>query len=95
MTWIAQQVTSKHYAAADGTETQASFDLPVEIGLFSRSPADVDFDSTDVILLEKRSLQANQGKITLIVEKRPAYAGIDPYNKLIDRDSNDNLAPIM
>jgi ABC-2 type transport system permease protein len=29
-----------------------------------------------------------------LVSEKPLKAGIDPYNKLIDRDSDDNLGDI-
>jgi ABC-2 type transport system permease protein len=30
----------------------------------------------------------------VIVDQRPAWAGIDPYNKRIDRNSDDNLVKV-
>ena len=33
-------------------------------------------------------------RIELIVDEQPLYVGIDPYNKLIDRDSDDNLVRV-
>ena len=29
--------------------------------------------------------------ITVTVDNEPSHVGIDPYNKLIDRNSDDNL----
>lgn len=89
-----QLEASKHYANADGSQARAPLDLPIEIGLFGRSPAAKDFDSGDVILLEKRMLRDGASTLSLIVDQRPVYAGIDPYNKLIDRDSDDNLSKL-
>jgi ABC-2 type transport system permease protein len=34
------------------------------------------------------------GVLTVVVDGLPAWIGIDPYNKRIDRDSEDNLAPV-
>jgi hypothetical protein len=30
----------------------------------------------------------------IIVDQAPTRAGIDPYNKLIDRDSDDNMVDV-
>jgi aminopeptidase N len=89
-----QLEAAKFYAAADGSETPAALDIPIEIGLFRRSPADQHFDSSDVILLEKRVLDSGVTTLELIVDHRPDFAGIDPYHKLIDRDSDDNLGAL-
>jgi hypothetical protein len=32
--------------------------------------------------------------VTIEVDSRPAWVGIDPYNKRIDRNSDDNLTPV-
>ena len=69
-------------------------DLPVSIGLFDRSPADPDFSASDVILLEKHVLRDGASTLSLIVDRRPEVAGIDPYHTLIDRGPDDNLAEL-
>jgi hypothetical protein len=42
-------------------------------------------------LLEKRRVADGKSTIQIIVDQKPEIAGIDPYNKLIDRDSDNNL----
>jgi hypothetical protein len=32
--------------------------------------------------------------LNVTVDERPIRAGIDPYNKLIDRDSDDNVKKV-
>jgi hypothetical protein len=32
--------------------------------------------------------------VTLVVKKLPTHAGVDPYNKRIDRNSDDNLTKV-
>jgi aminopeptidase N len=46
------------------------------------------------ILLEKRKIEREQTTFTVVVAKRPARAGIDPYNKLIDRRPKDNTVAV-
>ena len=45
--------------------------------------------------LARRTI-GGRGDLTVaqVVDERPEYAGIDPYNKLIDRDSDDNLVAV-
>ncbi len=85
---------AKFYADSEGNETEANFDIPVEIGLFQRSPVDGEFGASDVIMLEKRRITGDNSSLEIIVDKKPMFAGIDPYNKLIDRNSDDNLGEV-
>lgn len=87
-------VAAKFYADAIGNERETTFDIPVDIGLFQRNPADDDFGASDVIMLEKRRLSGAKASIEILVDKKPRFAGIDPYHKLIDRNSNDNLGAV-
>ena len=32
--------------------------------------------------------------ITLVADREPAYAGVDPYNKRVDRNSDDNVMKV-
>jgi len=32
--------------------------------------------------------------LKFVTDKKPAYAGIDPYNFYIDRNSADNVMPV-
>ena len=43
------------------------------------------------LLLEKRRISSGETTVEVVVDERPVRAGIDPYNKLIDRESNDNV----
>ena len=44
--------------------------------------------------MEKRWIYETAFQITLVVDGEPKYVGIDPYNKLIDRNSDDNLKAV-
>ena len=85
---------AKVYADKEGRETKADFDIPVDIGLFLKSPAADGYGADDVLMLEKRRITGAKSTIEIIVDKKPTFAGIDPYNKLVDRNSNDNLAAV-
>ena len=38
----------------------------------------------------KKKIDREEMEFTVVVDKKPARAGIDPYNKLIDRRPKDN-----
>jgi len=43
-----------------------------------------------VLYLAKHRIDKNAGELKFTVDELPYDAGIDPYNKLIDRVSSDN-----
>ena len=46
------------------------------------------------LYLKKQWLAPGVHKLEFVVKGKPAKAGIDPYNKLIDRVSDDNVKPV-
>jgi sugar phosphate permease len=42
------------------------------------------------LYLEKHKITSIHNKISIIVDKKPSEVGVDPYNKLIDTNSDDN-----
>ena len=46
------------------------------------------------LLLEKRKIESEETSFTLVIDKKPIRAGIDPYNKLIDRRPKDNTIAV-
>jgi aminopeptidase N len=54
----------------------------------------VDDDDGKPLARERRVVDRRQQTVTLVVEGRPARAGIDPDNKLIDRKPTDNMVPV-
>jgi len=84
----------KFYADGAGKETEATMDELVDVGVFSAKPGDKDFDASKVLLLHKVPIHGPPMPVTVVVDKRPTWVGIDPYNKRIDRNSDDNLTPV-
>ena len=61
----------------------------IDIGIFSEE--DVDGDMKEKMLyLKKHKITEINNKLTLIVDEKPTEVGVDPYNKLIDSQSEDN-----
>jgi hypothetical protein len=46
------------------------------------------------LYLEKKKIDREDSEFTIIVRSKPARAGIDPYNKLIDRRPKDNTVAV-
>lgn len=78
-------------ADGQGNETEEPIDYMIDIGLFTRS-LDQALDGTDHILhFGRERINETEMRFTFITDERPIWVGIDPYSKLIDRDTDDNL----
>ncbi len=62
--------------------------MMVDIGVFSRPDGGTESDEK-VLYLQKHHITAAETTLE-VVDALPFEAGIDPYNKLIDRNSGDN-----
>ena len=58
----------------------------------------IDIGVTDkqgkYLYLQKQKIEKDETELTLIVDQQPAEAGIDPLNKLIDRNPEDNVMKV-
>jgi aminopeptidase N len=84
----------KFYANGKGVEKQAPLAEPIEIGLFSARPGLGAFSSKDVIMMERRPVKNGTQQIVVHSARKPAFAGVDPYNFYIDRNSDDNVKDV-
>jgi aminopeptidase N len=85
----------KLYADGTGKETEAPMDEPFDVGVFTAEPGKKDFKADSVLRFERRPIKSGTQTITLTVDKAPTYAGVDPYNKRIDRNSDDNVIKVQ
>jgi hypothetical protein len=69
-----------------GEETPAPLKDIIEFG--------VDDQDGNPLARERRLVDKRDQTVTLVVAGRPARAGIDPDNKLIDRKPTDNMLPV-
>ncbi|HEU5294832.1 MAG TPA: M1 family aminopeptidase [Burkholderiaceae bacterium] len=84
----------KRYADGKGEETEAPLDEEIDVGAFSVEPGKTGFAADSVLALSRRRIVSGKQTLTLTLDKAPAWAGIDPYNKRIDRNSEDNLKAV-
>jgi len=84
----------KFYANGKGVETKTKLAEPIEIGLFTARPGLGAFSSKDVIMMEQRPIVNGTQAITVHTAQKPTFAGVDPYNFYIDRNSDDNVKDV-
>ena len=61
--------------------------------MFARGPSGKEADEKVLYLQRKYVTQGDQ-KLVVVVDQAPDEAGFDPYNKLIDRNPEDNLIAV-
>lgn len=86
---------AKAYANGTGKETAAPLSDAIDIGLFDQKPEYGAFSAKDVVLMERRPVTSGDQTIRIVTRRKPAFAGIDPYNKFIDRNSDDNVVSVV
>ena len=65
----------------------------LDIGIFTEE--DIDGEKREKVLyLKKHKITKIHNKITIIVDEKPTEVGVDPFNKLIDTQSEDNRQKI-
>jgi hypothetical protein len=84
----------KLVADGRGAETEEPLDEPFDIGVFSVEPGKTGFSTASVQLFERRQMASGRQRLQLVIDQQPRWAGIDPYNKRIDRNSDDNLRKV-
>jgi len=44
--------------------------------------------------MERRPVKSGRQIFRFVTAQKPSFAGVDPYNFYIDRNSDDNVAPV-
>ena len=84
----------KKYADGKGKETAAPLNETMDIGLFTAKPGDKGFAAKDVVAYERRPIRSGVQTFTFVTARAPKFAGIDPYNTVIDRNGDDNTLAV-
>ena len=79
----------KDQADGSGAETRMPLADYIEIGVFTGKK-----DEEKPLYLKKEKLTQEHERFTIVVNQQPTRAGIDPYNKLIDKISDDNMIDV-
>ena len=62
----------------------------IDIGIFGENEGEEEVE----LYLKKHKINSIHNKISIVVDKEPIEVGVDPYNKLIDTNSEDNRKKI-
>jgi aminopeptidase N len=84
----------KLHADGKGKETEAPLDESFDVGVFTVEPGRKGYDTTSVIAVERARVHSGKQTLRLVAGKEPKFAGVDPFNKRVDRNSDDNVKPI-
>jgi len=76
----------KTRADSAGNENDMPLDTTLDIG--------VQDAKGKFLALEKKRVKSGENRFALVVDGEPAKAGIDPLNKMIDRDAGDNMTEV-
>ncbi len=79
---------TKFEADGQGQETAVPLDLPIDIAVLGEE--DEATKQPAVLYMEKQRITQQTQSFTVQVPTRPVSVGIDPFNKLIDRNPDDN-----
>jgi ABC-2 type transport system permease protein len=81
--------TAKRKADGSGNESPMPLNDLIDVGVFSGTK-----DHLHKLYMEKKWFNTDKSTVEIVVDQKPTYAGIDPYNKLIDRNPEDNLIAV-
>ncbi|MEM7099121.1 MAG: M1 family aminopeptidase [Pseudomonadota bacterium] len=82
----------KLYADGQGLEAEANLSAHIDVGIFPEPEQELDdYLLPEPLYFERHRITSDTKEIIIRVSELPHKVGIDPYNKLIDRNPEDNL----
>ncbi|MBC6367740.1 M1 family aminopeptidase [Algoriphagus sp. AK58] len=88
--------SQKLYADETGKESNADYQADyIDVGVFAAEDKDENGRTrVNPLYIQKHKIKPGQSTITVKIKGEPVKAGIDPYNKLIDRIPDDNTISV-
>jgi len=87
--------SKKIYYDNKGKEDRVDFKKNlVDVGLFGEDVLKDGVTIKNPLYFKIKWLESGNNTFTVVTDEKPLKAGIDPYNKLIDRNSDDNLKTV-
>ncbi len=80
---IIESDNKKFHSDELGIEHEILMDDYIDIGIFDKEG--------NILYLEKHKIKSGKNIFHIQVDKKPYYAGVDPINKLIDKNSKNHL----
>ena len=84
----------KLYADGKGAETEAPLDETFDVGVFEVEPGRKGYGNDSVIAVERATVRSGRQTLRIVADREPKFAGVDPFNKRIDRNSDDNVIAV-
>ena len=86
---------AKSRATGRGADTPLPLDEEIEIGLYAHDPDRLHPGRREPPLhLARHRLRSGHNRLTIVVDRRPEVAAVDPYLTRIDRNRLDNLVEV-
>ena len=79
----------KVQADGNGIESPMTLADYIDVGVFTGAK-----DEEKPLYMKREKLTQEHQRFTIVVDQQPTRAGIDPYNKLIDRIADDNMIDV-
>ena len=94
--WVTRIIieAGKFTADGKGVETPAKLAENIEVGAFTARPGTGAFDKMAVLSMQRMPVRGGKQVVEVVTAKKPAFAGVDPYNFYIDRDADDNVVAV-
>jgi aminopeptidase N len=84
----------KLYADGKGAETEAPLAESFDVGAFTVEPGRKGYDKRSVIAVQPAAVKSGSQTLRLVADREPKVVGVDPFNKRVDRNSDDNLKQV-
>lgn len=82
----------KFEATGSGEEEEVPISVWVDIGVLGEEQGELKIP--EVLFLKKYEVNRRTQNFKVVVDKEPVSVGIDPFNKMIDRNPSDNVSEI-
>ncbi len=76
---------------ASGSEKSVPLDDWIDIGVFDDTSK---VEKAKLLAIEKHHITASRSTFDIVVGQKPGHAGIDPLDKLVDRNPDDNVKSV-
>jgi hypothetical protein len=80
-------VARKFRSDGKGKETETPMNDWIDVGVLGAKQSN---GADKILALEKKQIHSGKMKFQFVVNDPPSKAGIDPLNKMIDRNPDDN-----
>jgi hypothetical protein len=84
----------KLYADGKGKETDTPLNEPFDIGVFTVEPGRKGYSAASILSFDRQTIRTGKQTLRLVVNQEPKFVGVDPFNKRIDRNSEDNITSV-